>query len=339
MPIYDVPFPLFLCQYIQSFLAFDASPVSDYPEEQEYLVASAYVRVMGIETRPMHKTWDSFQGMEDDYITIQHMSSAPRVRSIFYAVHLFLEQIFSMSTHLEFWVTGFLHILCVPSDAGADANNSSTRPTSISDRNELKYPVQFREKLVRAIDLERTVPYYFRDEKEYRILNILHQKLQNFLKEPNPQQCLKLDVISEHLKPYFLDADGVSLNGGVRYVVSIKRIMEMFTNLKTIQFRNLYLFDLKALSKLVVYLEQNRDSTLRTVKFLYYQYTSSGQPGDENAFMNPGLLKQDEDGKELFHRLRKLQWNMEHDPIEGGIGYQIKLHRRFTKGVQPKLYQ
>ena len=311
---------------IQSFLAFDASPVSDYPEEQEYLVASAYVRVMGIETRPMYKTWDSFQGMEDDYLSIQQMASAPRIRSIFYAVHLFLGQIFSMSTHLEFWVTAFLHMLCPLDPLDNDSRSrrrSRTRSASVIDADDTpKYPLQFTAKLQRALNGRRLNFDEERDEKEYRILKILHQKMAAFLAEPNHQQCLKLDVISEYLKPYFMDSAGLALDGnGQRYVVSFKRIMKMFPNLKVIQFMNSYLFDVTALTKLVQYLEGNRDSTLRTVKFLYYQYTASEKPENEKAFLDPELLDQD-----VMARLRKLDWDMTHCKIKD-IGYQIRLNR------------
>jgi len=251
------------------------------------------------------------------------MASAPRARSIFYAVHLFLEQIFSMSAHLEFWVTGFLHILCPPDSTESESVKSETRGRSMSDGNQRLYPIKFSKTIMKARDASVegiTRIHQFRDEKEYRILKILLQKMEEFLDKPNNHQCIKLDEISDHLKPYFLDHSGLEVDekDRPRYVVSFKRIMAMFQNLRSIHFLNSYLFDNDALDKLVDYLRENANTTLRTVKFLYYQYEGNDKPDDGKIFMDPANLDVTE--------LEALKWKLKPKKIEG-IGYEIRLYR------------
>eukprot|EP01083_Nonionella_stella_P269292 911020_1 len=81
--------------------AFDASLISDYPEESEYLVSFMYLRVLKVMTRPIvsdvskHELW----------------KAAPlesKTRVLFFSIHLFKEQMFSMSTHLEYYLVQFL---------------------------------------------------------------------------------------------------------------------------------------------------------------------------------------------------------------------------------------
>ena len=37
--------------------AFDASLISDYPEEKEWLIGFIYLRVLEVRTRPLTKNW------------------------------------------------------------------------------------------------------------------------------------------------------------------------------------------------------------------------------------------------------------------------------------------
>merc|ERR1712232_466528 len=126
--------------------------------------------------------------------------------------------------------------------------------------------------------------------KEQRILRILYRKIDDFTLEPNRQQRLKLDVISEHMKPYFLDVDGLSVKGGFRYVVSFERIMLMFPCLKVIDFTNSYTLDDTALTKLIAYLRKTPETSLRTVKFLYYQYDHRSRSPRDDMVLNQGLV-------------------------------------------------
>eukprot|EP01084_Bolivina_argentea_P018120 33784_1 len=81
--------------------AFDASVISDYPEEQEYLIAFIYMRVLEIKTRPIvndihnRDMWDK-------------APLASKIRVVFFSIHLFRQQMFSMSEHLEYYLVEFL---------------------------------------------------------------------------------------------------------------------------------------------------------------------------------------------------------------------------------------
>ena len=97
--------------------AFDASLISDYPEEQEWLVAFMYVRILEVRTRavplPSENKNDEDKNKMDtknnknnedknnDDEDEQIKDFASYTRSIYFAIHLFKEQIFSMSDNLE----------------------------------------------------------------------------------------------------------------------------------------------------------------------------------------------------------------------------------------------
>eukprot|EP01083_Nonionella_stella_P224260 798458_1 len=60
--------------------AFNASLLSDYPEEQEWLIGFIYMRVLQVITRPLHRSWNTFKDMDDGMDEIPLSSKA---RSIF----------------------------------------------------------------------------------------------------------------------------------------------------------------------------------------------------------------------------------------------------------------
>ena len=74
--------------------AFDASSMSDYPEEQEHLIGHIYLRIRKIYIKP-----------PTEFI---HMDS--KLKLAFFAVHLFREHIFSMNAALEAYLVPFLQI-------------------------------------------------------------------------------------------------------------------------------------------------------------------------------------------------------------------------------------
>ena len=73
--------------------AFDASLISDYPEEQEFLIGFIYLRIRKIYTKDLK------------YIPVDS-----KLRFAFFAIHLFREQMFSMNSILERYLEAFLQI-------------------------------------------------------------------------------------------------------------------------------------------------------------------------------------------------------------------------------------
>merc|ERR1719242_1670230 len=83
--------------------AFDVSVLSDYPEEQEFLIGDIYLRLLQVSTRSLLQSWDSF----DNLVNIPLASFT---RAVFFVIHIFREQIFSMSDNLENFLAMFLEL-------------------------------------------------------------------------------------------------------------------------------------------------------------------------------------------------------------------------------------
>ena len=66
--------------------AFDASLISDYPEEQEYLIGFIYLKVLEVRTRELILDWNSRN--PTNLLSI-HLTST--TRAIFFAIQLFGE--------------------------------------------------------------------------------------------------------------------------------------------------------------------------------------------------------------------------------------------------------
>merc|ERR1712232_425920 len=77
---------------LQMCNAFNATMISDYPEEQEYLIGHIYMRVRMIYIK----------------ITPKHIEMNSKLRFAFFVTHLFRQQIFSMNDVLEQYLVGFI---------------------------------------------------------------------------------------------------------------------------------------------------------------------------------------------------------------------------------------
>eukprot|EP01083_Nonionella_stella_P153537 493436_1 len=275
---------------------FDVSVLSEYPEEQEWLLSFAYLRITSVHTRAL-------PGMEsvnnDGHVDYTHdmVPLASKTRSIFFALQLFRHQFFCMSVHLEYWLTAFLYLQCGKDD-------------------ECMVKTTFMESLQRIVqsgdygvdgDLNRY----------HQILNMLWNKFENFRKFPNREQVVKLDTISDGLKPYFMDNENDN-----SYGVSFSKIVRIFENVKEIHFINQYKLDNVALNKLILYLDAHTDCKMKTIKFLYYNYDGPmcNCPNDSTIFHDPETL----DGG-LRKKLEEMSWNIKYRNIRN-IGYQIVLN-------------
>eukprot|EP01083_Nonionella_stella_P264030 896175_1 len=79
---------------LQMCKVFDASIISGYPEEHEWLIAHVYLRVRNVSTRYSPKK------------TVM----ATQIKFAFFAIHLFRQQMFSMSPTLEQFIIPFINI-------------------------------------------------------------------------------------------------------------------------------------------------------------------------------------------------------------------------------------
>eukprot|EP01083_Nonionella_stella_P114533 338747_1 len=79
--------------------AFDASTISDFPEEQEWLVGFMYCRVLKVQSR-------KYMSLED----LRRLPPASVIREEFFALHLFKEQMFSMGEHLQRILVQYLKV-------------------------------------------------------------------------------------------------------------------------------------------------------------------------------------------------------------------------------------
>ena len=83
-------------------IAFDASSLSDYPEEEEWLVGHKYARLLEVNTRSLTDN-PSFKFDMDQKVPL-----ASSLREEFFVFALFKEQIFSMSPHLALMMATYL---------------------------------------------------------------------------------------------------------------------------------------------------------------------------------------------------------------------------------------
>ena len=272
--------------------AFNAALISDYPEEQEWLIGFIYLRVLEVRTVALNI---------DNWIKIPLASI---VRSIFFSINLFREQMFAMSKHLEYHLKAFLK------------NCTDDHHHDDDDNNNDEFYIYLRDKIIRNEDITKNA-----DELELRrrkILTILWRKFNEFRQEPNLPQIIKIDKISNGLKPYFLDeSQDKDINDTKlkKWDVSFEKIVGIFPNIKEIHFVNDYKFDPVALKKLVKQIE-NKKNKLEKIKFIYYEYDK--KPSDSTNFFDPKELNQ--------QSLTKLNWNIRESNLN--VGYKIRLFRK-----------
>ena len=78
--------------------------------DNEYLIGFIYLRILEVSTTKIE--YESMQIVNrNSNINKVESNTASYVRSAFFAVHLFKEQIFSMSDHLETMMEAFLHCI------------------------------------------------------------------------------------------------------------------------------------------------------------------------------------------------------------------------------------
>eukprot|EP01083_Nonionella_stella_P072596 195781_1 len=197
---------------LQMCKAFDASLISDYPAEQEWLIAHIYLRVRNVSTpNSPAKTM-----------------MASQIKFSFFAIHLFRQQMFSLSPGLEHCIIPFIeiHLFKVSS-----TRSDMTKQRSIYDITATRSPTyHYFSKLIKWKKELKTERKMFAKksprmdgvstmtEAEQDTANnvsfVLLKKFEEFCKVPNRMQTVKFDCISSGLKPYFVDSVNGSYDEG-----------------------------------------------------------------------------------------------------------------------------
>eukprot|EP01083_Nonionella_stella_P070625 189073_1 len=253
--------------------AFDASLISDYPEEQEYLIGFLYMRVLEVRTRPI-----TTNIMDPELWKKAPLASKMRV--VFFAIHLFGEQMFSMSGHLEYYLVEFLKCL------RKDCCSRKTELTPTQRESFLSFLccriAKHDKSLTRESDWKKLKPDKER-QKEEQILRILWNKFESFRLKPNFKRAIKIDMISESLKQFLLKKDkndNKDIAGKYKYRVSFTNLLQIFENLEEVHYINSYRFDDDVLRELITTLiKQNTESALwRSSQPFLPQSNSSDTP-------------------------------------------------------------
>ena len=202
--------------------AFDASLISDYPEEQEWLIGFMYLRLLEVRTKKLVDDAANFKEI------CKRINCSSWVREEFFAVHLFREMIFSMSDHLERILAQFLRTnrfeCCDPvqkiekyerqsiqcNDWDKDVFiqilcNCAMRSTPMRDSD---------SKHKNGQEKSPCCAYWPRKDldKKMKIVPILWNKFNEFRLHPNARQRIKFDLISPHLKRFFMEQSETDKN-------------------------------------------------------------------------------------------------------------------------------
>eukprot|EP01083_Nonionella_stella_P091881 256959_1 len=338
--------------------AFDCGLISDYPEEQEWLIGFMYARVLKVTTR---RLVPNVADLNEIWTLVPPSSIA---REIFFAVHLFREQIFSMSEHLERILNQFLKVnrfeVC-----------DTAEMTKYKDQNLRDWPTQSEGCLPSKICslgarhrkfVAVHEPENDQDAKDFarikRIIQILWNKFQAFALEPNEGQRIKFDTISQRLKRFFMEKIG---DKDSEWRVSFKEIMKVFKNAKEIRFMNEYHLDgevkdrlekqlkkptrdpkefvkaeefdkLEGVAKKKKFEELQNTNTIEKISFLYYDcaFDENGIPKalDQKAFPheNIDLNNQDTWSKTTQWKIGDTVWIVKQTRLE--TGYTVKIQKQ-----------
>ena len=141
---------------------------------------------------------------------------------------------------------------------------------------------------------------------------------------------MKIDCISDELKPYFMDQavcgddhddekkenEGSGVKLQQRWTISFDKIYFLFPNLRQIHFLNSYRFDDEVLRRLIKCIE-DEDCKLKQIRFLYYDYV--GSLDDYKHFYDPSSLD-----KDLVKKLKSLKWKLSCPEVQNGFVIKIR---------------
>eukprot|EP01083_Nonionella_stella_P091883 256964_1 len=339
--------------------AFDCGLISDYPEEQEWLIGFMYARVLEVTTRRLGSN------VSDFHQVWKEVPASSIARQSFFAVHLFREQIFSMSEHLERILNQFLKVnryeCCDPdvTDKYKDQNKDDWEIKTGCLRDRLCKLCARHKDFVEDPE-NQLEPKNDQQKKDFarlpRVLQVLWNKFQTFALEPNESQKIKFDKISQRLKRFFMAKIG---DKDSDWRVSFEEIMKVYKNAKEIRFMNEYHLDqvvkdrlekqlkkqeregfvkaedfdkLEGVTKKKKFEELQNTNTIEKISFLYYDcaFDENGIPKalDQKAFPheNIDLNNQDTWSKTTQWKIGDTVWIVKQTRLE--TGYTVKIQKQ-----------
>eukprot|EP01083_Nonionella_stella_P152390 488390_1 len=313
--------------------AFDVSLVSDYPEEQEWLVGFMYVRLLEVSTRKL---------VDDDDIgnldrIIQKVPMSSLAREMFFAIHLFKEQILSMSEHLQRMLVQFLKVnrceVCEEDDELIQKykdQHKDHRDWKLDGFCKQLCDFAHGNKDPSAFVLPIEVNDNQKNDakKLTRLSPILWEKFVEF-------QCdirrAKFDMISEGLKRFFMERSETEWDSHKedvrKWVISFEQIVKVYPNVHELIFINEYDLNNEVLMRLIKHIENKENkSKISKISFLYYDDTKD--PEKDKA--NPGYW--DDKFKDDKYQQSKVKLEKLEEP------WVIKRHKTGQSGYKIRIY-
>merc|ERR1719242_779399 len=325
--------------------AFNATTLSDYPEEQEYLVGHCYVRLLNVYTRPLYVRTDpprhsslnlehSPESMRD---LITKVPLASWLREEFLVIHLFREQIFAMHPHLAQILAQYLRV-CRRECCHETTTKEYQQRYDHDDDGMVPLTLNWRGKelCAHAIGHRMVIQeeYEFIDDldpddqlavKQWkRLTPLFWNKFEYFRFNLNQRQRLKFDTISPILKRFFMEQSkerNIKTNER-KWTISFREITTIFPNVKILHFVNQYKFDDVVLKALIEQI-QTVNNKVEKVVFQYFAYNRNvvGMPSETESdicFFDPRNL----DANLVRILVKELGWKMKYNETEQG-GYKI----------------
>lgn len=231
---------------------FDASLISDYPEEAEYIIAGAYVKIRTIITRPLCKNFLENMNFGSS-IQIPMVSF---LREIFFSINLFIGDIFNMSRHLEIYVIGLLKCNVFFKDIlGATCIDKLWQDVIFNNTQNL-------------FDSNTTNTHLL-----FTILNLLFN-------EANQAMCSKTKIyfhgFSCGLCPFFQKKDirTLSIHKTPKWTIDLEKVIVMYPNIETIIYVD-FEFNTSAMNEIVHYITQKYITQKTTaISKIEFQFTT-----------------------------------------------------------------
>ena len=333
--------------------AFDAKTLSDYPEEQEWLVGHCYVRLMNVYTRPLYVRTEEAQNGRLDMDNspeslqdiLQKVPLSSWLREEFLVIHLFREQIFTMSPHLAQMLAQYLRVC---RKECCDLKIRKMYEQKYEDAPRLTLDWRGHELCAHAEDhqiVSKQQPMAINvdidQQKAVRrwqqLTPVFWHKFDRFRRnQKNMRQRVRFDEISPILKRYFMEQieDRDIDTNERKWIISFREITTIYPNVKELHFVNQYKFDDVVLAALIEQI-QVVNNMVEKVVFQYFDYEQMDNDGvplelDTGiSFFDPRNLN-----GELVQELgSKLNWKLEYRRIgTGNGGYKITIYDR-SRGV------
>merc|ERR1712228_561204 len=246
--------------------AFDASMLSDYPEEQEWLIGFMYMRILQVQTKKLIKELNSFQDILDS------VPLSSWLRQEFIVIHLFQQQMFSMSENLEMMLAQYLR---VNRRECCDKNMHKywKRNKGWNERaNHLCIVAKHRQETVKEANAWKQMSVNNKQRKDIdrllKIYPVLWNKFNHFRIKTT---VIKFDVISDILKMYFMEQINEKniMTDKNKWIISFDEIIRVYPNAKELMFLNEYKFDKHIFQRLIKQIQQ-KENKLERVSFAYF---------------------------------------------------------------------